>query len=270
MNCRPTRIVPCMIPQEIKQNTVMKKIQNENKKIPGQESKYTVLITGANRGLGLAMTAALLLQGHRVVAIIRHNNDTLQNLLDKHSDALSVFNADVTDEAAVKNAIAAISDRIKHIDILINNAAVHLDPERLLLEQVDFSVYSRTFLVNAISPLIVIKYALPLVRRGQKKLIVNVSSEAGSISQAWRKSEYAYCMSKSALNMASQILQNDLQREGIKVLALHPGWFSSDMGGKEAPITPAAAAEQVVSLLLKSFDLKGPIYYGPAGEVLPW
>jgi NAD(P)-dependent dehydrogenase (short-subunit alcohol dehydrogenase family) len=248
----------------------MKKIQKENKNISGQELKYTILITGANRGLGLAMTEIFLSQRHRVVAIIRKNNDTLQNLQDKYRDDLSVFSADVTAEPSIKNTIEAIAGQIKYIDILINNAAVHLDPERLPIEQVEFSDYPRTFLVNSVAPLLVIKHALPLIRKGQKKLIVNISSEAGSITNAWRKSEYAYCMSKAALNMASRILQNDLHKEGIKVLAVHPGWFSSDMGGQAAPITPALAAEQVVSLLLKSFDLKGPIYYGPGGETMPW
>ena len=76
----------------------------------------------------------------------------------------------------------------------------------------------------------VIKNALPLLRKGRKKLIVNFSSEAGSIGTCGRQSEYSYCMSKAALNMASQILQNAVKAEGIKVLALHPGWFSSDMG----------------------------------------
>jgi NAD(P)-dependent dehydrogenase (short-subunit alcohol dehydrogenase family) len=115
-----------------------------------------------------------------------------------------------------------------------------------------------------------IKHALPLVRKGKRKLIVNISSEAGSIGNSWRKSEYAYCMSKAALNMASSILHNDLRREGIKVLAVHPGWFSSDMGGSAAPITPVTAAEQVVKLLLQSFALDGPVYYGPDGKALPW
>jgi hypothetical protein len=64
--------------------------------------------------------------------------------------------------------------------------------------------------------------------------------------------------------------QNALKEEGIKVLALHPGWFSSDMGGEEAPITPAAAAEMIVPLLLKSHDLNDPVYLSPNGEVLPW
>ena len=116
----------------------------------------------------------------------------------------------------------------------------------------------------------VLKYALPLIRKGKKKLIINVSSEAGSIQNAWRKSEYAYCMSKAALNMSSQILQNDLKDEGLKVVALHPGWFSSDMGGADAPITPVEAAKDAVNLIMKTFDLSDPVYLSPKGEEIAW
>ena len=140
----------------------------------------------------------------------------------------------------------------------------------MLLEQVDFSVYLPAYQVNAVGPLMVVKYALPLLRKGQKKLIVNVSSEAGSIGACWRKSEYSYCMSKAALNMASRILQNALKEEGIKVLALHPGWFSSDMGGAAAPITPSDAAEEIVKLVLNPPGLDGPIYVASNGEALEW
>jgi NAD(P)-dependent dehydrogenase (short-subunit alcohol dehydrogenase family) len=124
--------------------------------------------------------------------------------------------------------------------------------------------------VNAVGPLIVVKYALPLLRKGQRKLIINFSSEAGSIGACWRKSEYAYCMSKAALNMASRILQNALKEEGFKVLALHPGWFSSDMGGVDAPITPAEAAEEIVKLVLNPLSLVGPIFVASNGEALEW
>jgi NAD(P)-dependent dehydrogenase (short-subunit alcohol dehydrogenase family) len=234
------------------------------------KENQNILITGGNRGLGLAMIEILLRKGHKVCTIIRKKSEGLQSLSKKYDDQINIFNGDVTDEKSIKKAIYEISRIMEQIDILINNSAVHLDPERLPIEQVDFSVYSRTFEVNSTGPLIVIKHALPLIRKGRKKMIVNISSEAGSVSNSWRKSEYAYCMSKSALNMASSILQNYLKEEGIKVLALHPGWFSSDMGGKEAPITPMDAALQVIDLLLKQFDLEDPVYYGPDGKVMDW
>lgn len=235
-----------------------------------QTELYTILITGANRGLGLAMTEEFLTQDHIVKAIIRQESEALQKLKDIYPDQLNLFIGDVNDELSIKKAIHQISLQTQAIDILINNAAVHLDPERIPIEDVNFSVYLPTFQANAIGPLVVIKHALCLVRKSRKKLIVNISSEAGSITNCWRKSEYGYCMSKAALNMASRILQNDLRDEGIKVLSLHPGWFSSDMGGTNAPITPIDAAKKVVTLLFKSYNLNDPVYYDSDGKVMAW
>lgn len=235
-----------------------------------QERYHTVLITGANRGLGLAMADILLARGHSVIAINRNTSDALQNLKNKFADKLHLYSGDVTDEDSIITAFKSIADDQHTIDILINNSAVHLDSERLPIEQVDFSVYLKTFRVNSIGPLVVIKHGLPLVRKGSKKLIVNISSEAGSISNSWRESEFAYCMSKSALNMASSILHTYLKDEGIKVLAIHPGWFSSDMGGAKAPIIPAEAAKHVIDLILKPVDLSGPVYLDPDGKEMAW
>jgi NAD(P)-dependent dehydrogenase (short-subunit alcohol dehydrogenase family) len=230
---------------------------------------YNILITGANRGLGLALASQFLALGHQVVALNRRHDDVLRRLQDQYPDLLHLYHGDVSDEDAIQKGLAEISRQVDHLDIVVNNAAVHLDQAAPLIEDVDFSVFLPTFQVNAVGPLVVIKHALPLLRRGQKKLIINVSSEAGSIGNAWRKSEYAYCMSKAALNMATQILQNGLKEEGIKVLALHPGWFSSDMGSARAPITPAEAAETAIDLILGPLDSE-TMFVAPNGEVLAW
>ncbi|MBN2010508.1 SDR family NAD(P)-dependent oxidoreductase [candidate division KSB1 bacterium] len=231
---------------------------------------YKILITGTNRGLGLAMLKIYLAQGHIVFTINRRVNDDLQNLKAKYTDHLNMFTGDVTDEPSIIKAISCISNKTSAIDLLINNAAILFPADNVLIEQVDFSVYEQTFQVNSIGPLKVIKHALPLVRQGQGKRIVNISSEAGSIADAWRKSEYAYCMSKSALNMASRILQNYVEKDGIKVLAIQPGWFSSDMGTSRAPITPDQAAQKVVAVLQQPFELTGPMFYDNDGNVLNW
>ena len=127
----------------------------------------------------------------------------------------------------------------------------------------------RAFEVNAVGPLRVVKHGLPLLRKGGRKLIVNVSSEAGSIGDCWRKTEYAYCMSKSALNMGSKLLQNHVAPEGIKVLALHPGWFNSS-GKGPAPISAEQAAVKVLETILKPHPLDEPMYLDPDGKPLPW
>ena len=231
---------------------------------------YNILITGANRGLGLALTEKLLAGGHHIHAINRRESDELLQLQEKYPGSLRLYPGDVTDESSIRQALDTMAGQVSALDIVLNNAAVHLDPSRLLLEKVDFSAYLPAYQVNAVGPLMVVKYALPLLRKGQKKLIVNFSSEAGSIGACWRKSEYSYCMSKAALNMASRILQNALKEEGFKVLALHPGWFSSDMGGADAPITPSDAAEEIVKLVLNPPGPDGPIYVALNGEALEW
>jgi NAD(P)-dependent dehydrogenase (short-subunit alcohol dehydrogenase family) len=231
---------------------------------------FQILITGANRGLGLALTERLLADGHQIHALNRRESAELLQLKEKYSPCLQLYPCDVSEEGSVRQALETIAGQVNALDMVLNNAAVHLDQSRLSLEQVDFSVYLPAFQVNAVGPLMVVKYALPLLRKGRKKLIVNFSSEAGSIGSCWRKSEYSYCMSKAALNMASRILQEQVNEEGIKVLALHPGWFSSDMGGTEAPITPSEAAQQIAKLLLDPPGLDGPIFVDSNGGVLEW
>lgn len=231
---------------------------------------YQILITGANRGLGLALAEKLLAGGHQIHAINRRESVEYLQLKDKYPGALHLYPCDVRDENSIRQALEAVARQVDALDIVLNNAAVHLDQARLPLEQVDFSVYLPAFEANSVAPLMVVKYALPLLRKGRSKLIVNVSSEAGSIGACWRKSEYSYCMTKAALNMASRILQNALQEEGIKVLAMHPGWFSSDMGGVEAPFTPCEAAQEIVKLVLDPPGLDGPIFVASNGDEMEW
>jgi NAD(P)-dependent dehydrogenase (short-subunit alcohol dehydrogenase family) len=231
---------------------------------------FQILITGANRGLGLALTEKLLADGNYVHAINRRESFEVLQLQEKYPGSLQLYPGDVSDETSVRQSLHKIAGQVSALDIVLNNAAVHLEQSRPLLEQVDFSVYLPTYQVNVIGPLMVIKNSLPLLRKGRKKLIVNFSSEAGSIGACERQSEYSYCMSKAALNMASQILQNAVKEEGIKVLALHPGWFSSDMGGAEAPATPSEAADEIVKLLLNPPGLDGPVFVDSHGDTLEW
>ena len=231
---------------------------------------YKILITGANRGLGRALTEKLLAGGHHIYAISRRESDDLLQLRKKYPGSLRLYSGDVSNESSIRQALETIAGQVSALDIILNNAAVNLEQSHPLLEQVDFSIYLPTYQINVVGPLMVVKYALPLLRKGARKLIVNFSSEAGSIGACERSSEYSYCMSKAALNMASRIPQNALKKEGIKILALHPGWFSSDMGGADAPITPSEAAEEIVKLVLNPPGLDGPIYVASNADALEW
>jgi NAD(P)-dependent dehydrogenase (short-subunit alcohol dehydrogenase family) len=226
-------------------------------------------ITGAARGLGLAMTRQLLEQGHLVSVLVRQESGGLSDLQASSGERLSIHVGDVTDEASIQEAFAEVAARFGHLDVIINDAVIYLDGSRPSIEDADLDICARTFEVNAVGPLRVVKHGLPLLRKGGRKLIVNVSSEAGSIGDCRRKTEYAYCMSKSALNMGTQLLQNHLAPEGIKLLALHPGWFNSS-GKGPAPISAEEASVQVLATILAPHTLDEPTYVGPDGTALPW
>jgi NAD(P)-dependent dehydrogenase (short-subunit alcohol dehydrogenase family) len=226
-------------------------------------------ITGAARGLGLAMTKQLLDRGCRIGVFVRKESDGLRDLESSSGGRLSIHLGDVTDEASIQKAFAEVAERLGYLDVIINNAVIYLDGSRPSIEDADLSICARTFEVNSVGPLRVVKHGLPLLRKGRRKLVVNVSSEAGSIGDCRRKTEYAYCMSKSALNMGSKLLQNHLAPEGIKVLALHPGWFNSS-GKGPAPISAEQAAVNVLATILKPHTLDAPLYVDPHGKALPW
>lgn len=219
--------------------------------------------------MGLAMTRQLLERGTRVCAVVRAPSPGLEELRARHAEELVIEVGDVSDEASVAALFGKVAPRFGHLDAIINNAVIYLDGSRPTIEQADLSICARTFEVNAVGPLRVVKHGLPLLRRGQRKLVVNVSSEAGSIGDCNRKTEYAYCMSKSALNMGSKLLQNYLEPERIKVLVLHPGWFNSS-GAGPAPISAEQAAVKVLKTILKAQRLDEPQYVDPDGKPLPW
>jgi NAD(P)-dependent dehydrogenase (short-subunit alcohol dehydrogenase family) len=229
-----------------------------------------IFITGTNRGLGLALTREFLLKKKVVFAQYRTISSELQKMKNSYQNSLFLFGGDLTHEKAIREIALKILRGDEAIDLLINNAAVHLEHEAPPIEQVDFSVYLPSFLVNSVVPLMVVKHMLPLLRKGRGKRIVNISSEAGSITDSWRKSEYSYCMSKAALNMAGTILKNALSPEGFIVLQIHPGWFSSDMGGSEAPITPEDAAKRLVPTILDPKRNHSPQFIDLDGNPMRW
>ncbi|HOH37319.1 MAG TPA: SDR family NAD(P)-dependent oxidoreductase, partial [Spirochaetota bacterium] len=156
------------------------------------------------------------------------------------------------------------------IDILLNNAGVHFEESYSSLEDVNFDVALKTHNINSLGPLRTVKSFLPFIKNGEKKLILNISSEAGSLSDCWREKEFDYCMSKAALNMQSILLQNYLKKDRIKVIAVHPGWMRTDMGGSKADIDSKESADEIFSLAEKDFALNDPIYMDYKGRIMHW
>lgn len=234
--------------------------------------EQTVFVTGADKGLGFSLVAKFLREGFQVFAGRFADSANLQNLTDEFPKRLTIVPLDVTDTDSVRQAASIVSGQAAALDILINNAGVHLEDSKTPLEQLDLTDrhLQQTMEVNAFGPLRVTQQFLPLLQKGQRKLIVNVSSEAGSIADCQRQREYAYCMSKAALNMQSKILQNHLGPGGFKVLAIHPGWMQTDMGGSDADIHPDVAAEGIFELATRDWSPDDEIYLDYRGNPMRW
>lgn len=234
-----------------------------------------VLITGADRGLGLALSKRFLKEGYEVYAgSYLKDWPELSQLKSSYPDNLYIIPLDISDEQSVHNAFEAIKQRTGKLDILINNAGIYLDSHAGdILGVLDFEAMVRMYEVNTLGPLRVTNSAMPLLLCGERKLIVNISSEAGSVTNCWRKKEYGYAMTKAALNMQCAILQNHVKEYGVKVLAVHPGWVKSYMSGKyneEAEVEADDSAAGIYKLTMEKAQLEGPMYLDYQGNILPW
>ena len=231
----------------------------------------TAFITGADKGLGFSLTKRLLREGMRVFAGQHHTDSDLLKLAETFPQTFTPVPLDVTQLDSVRQAASRVADLTPALDILINNAGVMLESSTPLPE-LDLARLPllATLDVNTFGPLRMVQQFLPLLEKGDRKLIINISSEAGSISNCWRESEFAYSMSKAALNMQSKILQNYLKPRGFKILAVHPGWMRTDMGGAEADILPDEAAEGIFHLAEKNWDPNDEIYMDYRGQPMSW
>ena len=231
----------------------------------------TIFITGAGRGVGRSLVEAFRETSYRIFAGFRERSAELEALA-RATDAIRPVPIDVTRAESVRAAARLVSEESEGLDVLVNNAAILPEAGRGTLETTNVEVGLSVFDVNSLGPLRVSQAFLPLLRRGTRRLIVNVSSEAGSVGDCWRKDDFLYCMSKSALNMQTAILKNALAAEGFQLLAVHPGWVRTTMGGPKATLSPsesAAALRRLIEAPAPTAD-DAPFYLDYRGEALPW
>jgi NAD(P)-dependent dehydrogenase (short-subunit alcohol dehydrogenase family) len=229
-----------------------------------------VLVTGASRGLGAALTGSFAERNMRVFAGTRSVRPALDRIIERHPSHVVPVELDVTSSESVALALSAVSAETPAIDILINNAAIRSPTVSNPIESIDFADVARTLDVNSIGPLRVIQAFLPLLRNGSSPMLVNVSSEAGSIGECHRDREFDYCMSKAAMNMATALLANYLRGQ-VRVLSLHPGWLRTDMGGANAALDPESTSRAIVELILRESGRRvGPAFIDHNGRALPW
>jgi NAD(P)-dependent dehydrogenase (short-subunit alcohol dehydrogenase family) len=225
----------------------------------------TALVTGADRGLGLALCAGLLKRGWRVFAG-QYISDwpELNELAAQNADRLVQVPLDVTSVKSAHAAAERVRELTGRLDVLINNAGViSTDKERSIREGQNYEDMHRMYDVNALGPLRVVEAFLPLMETSPHKRLCFVSSEAGSIARANRRSWFGYTMSKSALNMAVKILFNDLRPQGFTFRLYHPGWVRSYMLGSkniEADLEPEEAAVPALEHFLSGIEPGAPVH----------
>jgi NAD(P)-dependent dehydrogenase (short-subunit alcohol dehydrogenase family) len=208
----------------------------------------TALVTGVNRGLGLEFIKQYSQAGWQVIGTCRDLGSAVEasGLADVASN-IELYPLEMTSAEAIAGFAKTLKDR--PIDHLVLNAGVMAEKAQVLgeLEQEDF-VHAMS--VNTVSPALMIQAFRPQVAASEKKLIVGMSSILGSIAGNSDGGLYSYRASKAALNAVVKSAASDLAGEGITVIAMHPGWVQTDMGGEGATITTGVS----ISGMLKVFD----------------
>ena len=236
-------------------------------------SKHCI-VTGANRGIGLAFVRQLLARGDRVIATCRHPGkaNALNTLTGEYPGRLHVLPLDVASEKSraelVRELPLVCGDDVdaQRIDLLINNAGVLHSGERF--GALSAANLDDSFRVNASGPLLLTEALAPMLADGAT--VANISSQLGSIGNNRQFGTPSYNISKAAQNMATVLLAHALRDRGIRVVALHPGWVQTDMGGDGAQITVAASATGLVRVIDALGAEDSGRFLDWQGDALPW
>lgn len=230
----------------------------------------TVLITGANRGVGLEFCRQYAAEGWRVLACSRYpeKSDALNKLAAENSGLIKVHALDVADHVEIDRLAQVLAD--ESIDLLINNAGIYPDSDKAGFGHTDYAEWMQAFLINTMAPLKMAEAFAAQIARGKQKTIATITSKMGSIADNSGGGSYLYRSSKAAVNMVVKSLAIDLKPLGITTVVFHPGWVKTDMGGPNAMIS----AEQSVSGMRQVISGLSPAdsgkFFGYDGQAIPW
>jgi NAD(P)-dependent dehydrogenase (short-subunit alcohol dehydrogenase family) len=229
----------------------------------------TVLITGANRGLGLEFCRQYAEKGWDVIACCRDPaqakelNELSQRYTSIQKEALDVAHFDEIDSLSTK-----LSDTC--IDVLINNAGIYGDQSNHGFGQLDYQAWLNTLTINTQAPIKMAEAFLPKIKLGSEKLIVNISSLMGSVSDNNSGASILYRSSKAALNASMKSLSIDLRSQGIGVLIFHPGWVKTDMGGANALIDAKTSVSGMCAVIDNFTLAQSGAFIKYDGKPMPW
>lgn len=238
----------------------------------------TLLITGANRGLGLELVKQFDARSWRIHACCRAPSkaDALQAIAAKSDGRIRVHALDVTDFAAVDALAVALKG--EPIDVLFNNAGIMEVQQRPLDQQgssqsfgsIDYGEWRQIMRVNVLAPMRMAEVFVDNVAASERKTIVTMSSILGSIAIADSCRWVGYRASKTAVNMMMRGLASDLKERGITSVGMHPGWVRTDMGSAAADVAPEESAEGMAKVVDGLTPDQSGHYLTYDGGELPW
>jgi NAD(P)-dependent dehydrogenase (short-subunit alcohol dehydrogenase family) len=231
--------------------------------------QQTILITGANRGIGLALTREFAGHGWRVIATCRRPEaaDELRKTAEGQPASIRIERLDVTDPEQISELAGKLQEET--IDILFNNAGVG-GSDRQEFAEIDEQLWLETFRINTIAPLKMVETFIRQVAGSGRRIIATMGSIMGSIGDNSSGGYYIYRTSKAAVHMVVKSLAIDLRHEGIIAVVLHPGWVQTEMGGTGATLSPKRSAAGLYQVLTSLEAEDNGKFLDYLGRELPW
>ena len=229
-----------------------------------------ILVTGANRGIGLEFVRLCAARGDQVFAGCRSADKAtdLQALSAQYPGQITILAMEVSDEESLENCARQVGSAASGLDLLINNAGINAGEETVMTFNAEKAAH--VLMVNAISPILVVQKFLSLLKAGTSPKVIMISSESGSISTMQQFRGYTYFGSKAALNMFTRCLAWDPEAAGIISVTVHPGWVRTDMGGPTAHLSVTESAGGILKLADRLTAVENGKFLTWEGEEFPW
>ncbi len=229
----------------------------------------TILITGANRGIGLEFCKQYAIAGWRILAGSRNpaTSTELNNLATEYPKQITVYALDVANHQQIEQLSKTLFN--ESIDLLINNAGIypsHSDG----FGETNYEAWASTFHVNAMAPLKMAESFVSQVSRSELKTIITITSKMGSIGDNHKGGSYVYRSSKAAVNNVVKSLAVDLKDTRITAVLLHPGWVRTDMGGPNGLISTTESVSGMRQVIAKLTPADSGKFYAFDGQIVPW
>lgn len=230
----------------------------------------TVLITGANRGLGLEFATQFAADGWNIIACCRQPDhaESLHSLKNIHQARLRIHQLDLADFAAIDRLAGIL--REEPIDLLINNAGVYPPAQQGEFGHINYDAWLDTLRINTLAPLKMAEAFVTHLERSRLKTLAIITSKMGSIADNQRGGSYPYRTSKAAVNMVAKSLAIDLAPRGITTILLHPGWVQTRMGGPGALISTQQSVTGMRAVLNQITPDDSGKFFAYDGQLIPW